>query len=431
MKAAAQAPSISASLLERARRVIPGATQTVSKGPEQWVAGVAPVFADRAEGPFLFDVEGRRYFDLPMALGPIILGHGHAAVTAAVRERLEDGVTFTLPHPLEVEVAEAIVEVVPGVEMVRFAKTGSDVTSAAIRAARALTGRDRVAFCGYHGWQDWHIGATSRNAGVPEAVRSLTHEFSFNDLSSLDRILEKHPRQVAAIVLEPAGAQEPEPEFLPGLRERADAVGALLVFDEIITGFRLAMGGAQERYDVCADLVCFGKALANGMPLSAVVGPERHMRVFEHDVFFSGTHGGEVLSLAAAQATLDVLANEPVHEGLWRRGAALADSIRGAAARHGLSDVVRVTGPAPRTVVSVGEPEGERLPARSLLQQELARRGVLFNGSNFICHAHTDDHVAEISSAYDEAIRVLADAWPAGLDEALEGPALPPVFRRP
>ena len=411
--------------------MIPGATQTVSKGPEQWVAGVAPVFAERAEGPFLFDVEGRRYFDLPMALGPIILGHGHHAVTAAVRERLDDGVTFTLPHPLEVEVAEAIVDVVPDVEMVRFAKSGSDVTTAAVRAARALTSRDHVAFCGYHGWQDWHIGATSRNQGVPATVRGLTHEFTFNDLSSLEAILAQHPDQVAAIVLEPAGAEEPEPGFLEGLRERADASGALLVFDEIITGFRLAPGGAQERYGVRADLVCFGKALANGMPLSAVAGPERHMRVFEHEVFFSGTHGGEVLSLAAAQATLDVLASEPVHESLWRRGTELADRIRTATERHGMSDVVRVTGAAPRTVVSVAEPDGERLPARTLVQQELAKRGVLFNGSNFICHAHTDEHIAEIALAYDEAIQVLADAWPGGLYEALEGPALPPVFRRP
>jgi glutamate-1-semialdehyde 2,1-aminomutase/spore coat polysaccharide biosynthesis protein SpsF len=404
----------------------------VSKGPSQWVQGVAPVFADHAQGPYLWDVEGRRYFDLPMALGPIILGHAHPAVADAIRAQLDGGITFTLPHPLETIVAEQIVSLVPGAEMVRFAKSGSDATSAAVRAARAITERDRIAFSGYHGWHDWHIGATSRPRGVPAAVRELTHPFAFNDLESLDAVLDRHPDQFAAIVLEPAGVHEPTSEFLGGLKERARAHGALLIFDEVITGFRLALGGAQERYGVQADLLCFGKALPNGMPLSAIVGPERFMSVFEQDVFFSGTHGGEVLSLAACAATLRVMIEEDVHTELWRRGEALLSAINTSARRHGLGDAVAATGAAPRSVVSVAEPQPtEGQLARTFIQQELARRGVLFNGSNFMSHMHSDEDIDQIADAYDEALEALAGLWPDGIAQALAGPVLAPVFRAP
>jgi glutamate-1-semialdehyde 2,1-aminomutase/spore coat polysaccharide biosynthesis protein SpsF len=393
---------------------------------------VAPVFADHARGPYLWDVEGRRYFDLPMALGPIILGHAHPAVAEAMRAQIDGGITFTLPHPLETVVAEKIVSLVPGAEMVRFAKSGSDATSAAVRAARAITGRDRIAFSGYHGWHDWHIGATSRPRGVPAAVRELSHAFSFNDLDSLDAVLDEHRGEVAAIVLEPAGVHQPTEAFLAGLRERAGTTGALLIFDEVVTGFRLAPGGAQERYGVAADLVCFGKALSNGMPLSAVAGPERFMRVFEEDVFFSGTHGGEVLSLAACAATLRVMEEEDVHSGLWRRGEMLMSAINASARRHGLDDVVMATGAAPRSVVSIAEPDPESgLLARTFVQQEMAKRSVLFNGSNFICHMHTDGDIEHIAAAYDEVLESLANQWPDGLSEALEGPLLAPVFRSP
>jgi glutamate-1-semialdehyde aminotransferase len=419
-------------LLARAQRVIPGATQTFSKGPTQWVQGIAPIFAGRVKGPYLWDVDGNRYFDLPMALGPVILGHGHPAVTAAIERALADGITFTLPHPLETEVAETIVGAVPGAEMVRFAKSGSDATSAAVRAARALTGRERIAFSGYHGWHDWHIGATSRSAGVPRAVRELSHEFTFNDLDLLDAVLNAHEGEFAAIILEPAGLHEPTPGFLEGIRSRADSLGALLVFDEIITGFRLGMGGAQEHYGIQADLVCFGKALANGMPLSAVAGPERYMRVFEDEVFFSGTHGGEVLSLAACRATLEVLDTEDVHPNLWRRGERLMSAINAAAQRHDLAGRIAASGAAPRSVVSVTEPDPEAGAfARTLLQQELVKRGVLFNGSNFICHAHTDEDIEEIAAAYVGAIARVAELWPDGIAEALEGAPLAPVFRQP
>lgn len=419
-------------LLARARRVIPGASQTLSKNPTQWVQGVAPAFLERAEGAYVWDVDGNRYLDLPMALGPILLGHRHPSVEEAIVEQLRSGITFTLPHPLEIEVAERICTLVPGAERVRFAKSGSDVTSAAIRLARSYTGRERVIVAGYHGWHDWFIGSTSWRRGVPSAVRSLVEAVRFADLDALQAALQSHPGEVACVILEPVGALELDGPALQQIINLIHEHGALVVFDEVITGFRLAPGGAQERYGVSADLACFGKALGNGMPISALVGRAEIMGGIS-DVFFSGTHGGETLSLAAARATLDVIAREPVHERLWALGEALQRGVQAAIAAHELQDWVSCSGAFPWTIVSVREPHFEEgiLPAKSLLQQELLRRGVLFNGSNFISYAHTPDDIEFVTDAYGEALAVLAQALPDGVRERLAGPPVSAAFRTP
>jgi glutamate-1-semialdehyde aminotransferase len=419
----------SAELLERARRVIPAYTQTLSKNPTQWVQGVAPAYVARAEGAHVWDVDGNRYIDFPMGLGPVILGHADARVNAAIARQLPDGITYTLPHPLEIEVAERVLDRVPGAERVRFAKAGSDVNSAAVRLARAVTGRDHVVFCGYHGWHDWYIGSTTRRRGVPDAVVELVDGFAYNDLDSLDAALARHPGDVAAVILEPSGAERPAPGFLEGVAQRTRTAGALLVFDEIITGFRLAPGGAQERYGVRADLATFGKALGNGMPISALAGRAEVMDVLE-DVFFSGTHGGETLSLVAAAATLDAL-DAGAYAALYAKGERLRAGIERAIAEHGVGDWVTIDGEAPRTVVGVREPphEGAGLPAKSLVQQELLKRGVLFNGSNFICLAHSDDDLEQAIDAYGAAFERLAGALPDRVADALEGEPVMPAFR--
>lgn len=422
----------SARLRDRARRVIPAWTQTLSKNPTQWVQGIAPTYVARATGAHVWDVDGNRYVDFPMALGPVILGHADPRVNAAIEAQLPDGITYTLPHPIEIDVAERVVERVPGAERVRFAKTGSDATSAAMRLARAVTGRDHVLVAGYHGWHDWYIATTTRDLGVPKVVRELTGTFAYGDLASLDAALAGQRGDTAAVILEPSGATRPPAGYLEAVRERTHAAGALLVFDEIITGFRLGPGGAQERYGVTADLVCFGKALGNGMPLSAVVGRSEIMDVLE-DVFFSGTHGGEVLSLAAARATLDAL-DADAYEALEAKGGRLRAAIEGSIAQHGLQEWVSIDGENPRTVVQIREPGGERdgLVARSLVQQELAKRGVLFNGNNFICLAHSDDDLDQAAEAYDAALALLADGLAdgaAGVEALLQGKAVSPAFR--
>lgn len=424
--------SRSQELLERARRSIPGASQTLSKNPTQWVQGVAPNFLERGDGAYVWDVDGNRYLDLPMALGPILLGHRHPAVESAIVEQLRSGITFSLPHPLEIEVAERVCALVPGAERVRFAKSGSDVTSAAIRLARSYTGRERVIVAGYHGWHDWYIGSTSWWRGVPEAVRALVEPVRFGDVDALREALEREPGQFACVVLEPVGARELGAPALQELVDLAHEHGALAVFDEIVTGFRLAPGGAQQRYGVRADLACFGKALGNGMPISALAGGAEIMDAIG-EVFFSGTHGGETLSLAAARATLDVIASEPVHQHLWTLGEKLQLGVKSAIVARGISEWVTCSGAHPWTIVGVREPQAVEglLPAKSLLQQELLRRGVLFNGSNFISYAHTPQDIDFLIEAYEEAFDVLAAALPDGVIERLAGPPVAAAFRAP
>jgi glutamate-1-semialdehyde 2,1-aminomutase/spore coat polysaccharide biosynthesis protein SpsF len=391
------------------------------------VQGLAPNYVARAEGVRVTDVDGNVFLDWPMGLGPVLLGHAHPAVNDAIVRQLADGITYTLPHVLELEVARRIAAVVPNAERVRFGKTGSDVTSAAVRVARAVTGRDQDVAAGYHGWHDWYVGSTSRRLGVPAAVQALVTSAPAGDLDALSAILERHAGEVAAVILEPV---EHAPGYLAAVVALAREHGALAIFDEVITGFRLAPGGAQEHYGLTADLACFGKALGNGMPISALAGPGEYMDVLE-DVFFSGTHGGEALSLAAARATLDVLATEPVHEHLWRLGEVLQTGVRERIAAHGLEAWVTCTGPAPWTLVLAVEPhpEADGMPARTLMQQELLKRGVLYNGAHFISWSHTDADVAETLAAYDAAFAALARALPDDVPAALEGAPLSAVFR--
>jgi glutamate-1-semialdehyde aminotransferase len=420
-------------LAARAERLIPAGSQTFSKGPTQFVRGVAPRYVARAEGAEVWDVDGNRYVDWPMGLGAVLLGHAYPAVNEAIVRQLRDGITYSLPHRLEVEVSELLAALCPCAEMVRFGKTGSDVLSGAVRIARAATGREHVLHCGYHGWHDWHVADTTRDRGVPRADRELIGSFAYNDLRSLDAALAARDGQVAAVVLEPFGIDVPGPGFLEGVAARTRAAGAVLVFDEVITGFRLAPGGAQERYGVVPDLACYGKALANGMPLSALAGSAELMRECE-EVFFSLTHGGEALSLAAAKASLETIAAGDVLPRVWELGARLRDAERETIDARGLGRAVEVRGLPPRQAFLFpggdGDPEG--LLVKSLLQQELLRRGVLFAGSQFPSYSHTDEQVDETIAAFGEATEIVRDALEAGdLRERIDGEPVEAIFRRP
>ncbi|MDP6352293.1 MAG: aminotransferase class III-fold pyridoxal phosphate-dependent enzyme [Alphaproteobacteria bacterium] len=397
-------------LLNRALKTIPLGSQTFSKSHQTYVRGAAPLFVERGHGCRVRDVDGNMFIDYVLGLLPVVLGYCDPDVDAAIQDQLERGITFSLPTELECDLAERLVGQVPCAEMARFGKNGSDATSAAIRLARAHTGRDRIAVCGYHGWHDWYIGTTSRDLGVPAAVKALTATFPYNDADSLAQLLATDSDGYAAVILEPHGLLGPEPGFLETVRALTERHGTVLIFDEIVSGFRIDPGGAQAAYGVTPDLATFGKALANGMPISAVVGRAALMRRME-EIFFSTTFGGEALSLAAAIATLDKMAASGLAACLARRGRGLIDGANAALARNGLAGLARFGGGSWWPILEITAPEAERNLLVSLLRQEFAANGLLIAASLNLCLAHDDDKVErETLEAMDRSFTAVRDA---------------------
>jgi len=415
---------------DRSSRRIPGGAQTFSKGPLSFVQGVLPNFLARAEGPYVWDVDGNKYIDYILGLGPVILGHADPAVNEAARRQLADGIAFSLPHPIEVEVAEALCARIPCAEMVRFGKNGSDVTAAAVRVSRAFTGRDKVIRCGYHGWQDWYIGSTSRALGVPDAVRRLTLSCAYNNLEAMHEAFRANPGEIACVILEPATFDEPAPGYLTGVKELCAREGALLIFDEIVTGFRVAIGGAQQLTGVTPDLACFGKAMANGFPLSAIVGRADVMRWFEK-VFFSFTFGGDALSLAACLATIHELERRDGIATLWRNGARLQEGTRQLIRDAKLEGSLDCAGMAPWTTLRTsGMTERGAMLFRSLFQQEAAKRGLLTHGNHMLSVAHDENVIDATLAAYAEIMPIMADALRGGdVERRLEGEPMQTILR--
>ncbi|MHB1218286.1 MAG: aminotransferase class III-fold pyridoxal phosphate-dependent enzyme [Alphaproteobacteria bacterium] len=422
--------SNSVELLERAERVIPLGSQTFSKSRAQFPIGAAPLFLTHGEGGRVWDVDGNEYVDLVNSLLCVSLGYRDPDVDAAIARQLAEGISFSLATERERELAELLVEIVPCAEKVRFAKNGSDATAGAVRIARAATGRDRIAVCGYHGWQDWYIGATARHKGVPEAVRALTHSVPYNDLDAVHALLKKHPGELAGMVMEPMNVAEPKPGYLAELKALLNQHGALLIFDEIITGFRFSLGGAQEYFGVAPDLAAFGKGLSNGMPLSAVVGRAEIMAQME-EVFFSGTFGGETLSLAAGLACLRKMQREPVIETLWRNGKRLAEAVGRAIHTAGLQDTICLRGMAPWTLLAISDhPNGSSQAIKTMLIYELAARGVLGFGSHNVSFAHNEADLRQAAMAYAGALSSIREALEAGrIESRMRVPPLEPVFR--
>ncbi|GMT46652.1 MAG: glutamate-1-semialdehyde 2,1-aminomutase [bacterium] len=414
-------------LYRRALGLIPNVTQTLAKGPTQHVKGVAPKYLVSGKGSHVRDVDGNEFVDFDMAIGPVSLGYCYDPVDDAIRRQLDEGITFSLMHPLEVEVAELIQGVIPNAESVRFSKTGADVTSAAVRLARAFTGRDKVLCCGYHGWHDWYIGITSRSSGVPQAVRDLTYTFNYNDIGS---VMEALDDDTACVILEPVVFEAPRDNFLHALQDICRRNGTLLIFDEMWTGFRLAVGGAQEYFSVTPDLACYSKAIANGMPLSVLTGRRDVMSLLEEDVFFFTTFGGEALSLAAAQATITEMKEKDVPAYISLQGKILKDGYN-RIAEDLCMPYTRCTGFDCRSIVTFDASAGNPLEMKSLMQQELIKRGILWSGFHNICFSHTDDDIEYALNAYSEVLLILKKAVSGGnVMGFLEGEPLEPVFRK-
>lgn len=377
-------------LWRQASGLIPGASQTMSKRIEPALLGRYPAFLVAGEGCRVRDPDGNTYVDYLQAMGPIVLGYRHPVVDGAVREALDQGMVFGLPHPLEIHAAQALIAAVPGAERVRFLKSGAEATSAAARIARAATGRRKIAQCGYHGWHDqWSV--LRNDGGVPEALAPYTLSFPYNRIEALEQLFREHPGEIAAVLMVPAQVETPAPGYLAAVRALAHEHGALLIFDEIVTGFRLALGGAQEYYGVTPDLACFAKAMANGMPLAAVAGAAEPMGRVER-LLISTTYGGETLSLAALVATLRVMREEDVHARLWRLGERLMRGVNEAARAAGVP--AEMTGLAPMAQLRFSDPERQD-PLWHAFLAACAEGGVLAGRGRlwFITHAHTEGDV--------------------------------------
>lgn len=420
----------SAALLQRAEKHIPLGAQTFSKSKIQFPAGKAPLFLSHGKGSRVWDVDGNEYVDMISALLPNVLGYCDPDIDAAVREQINNGVSFSLATELEAQLAEALSEIIPCAEMSRFGKNGSDATSAAIRLARAATGKDHVIVMGYHGWQDWYIGSTARHLGVPNAVRNLTHTVPFNDLDALACCFDEFPDDVAAVIMEPVGFLEPNQGYLEAVKELTHQKGALLVFDEVITGFRVHIGGAQSHYGVTPDLAAFGKGIANGLPLSVVVGKAKYMRLME-DIFYSGTFGGETLSLAAGLAVVKKMRGEPVIETLWKTGGTLSKRIQALLDELELNDVMALKGLAPWTIWQVhGHEAADANAIKTRFIIDMLANGVLIAASHNISYSHNEYDIEWVMRAYEKTLsRIRDELRTRTLVDRLETPILQPVFQ--
>jgi len=430
--------SASRQLQARAHQIIPGGAHTYAKGDDQYPVS-APPFIAHGEGCHVWDTDGNEYIEYGMGNRAVGLGHAYPPVIEAARRELTRGCNFTRPSPLEVACAETFLSLVPGAEMVKFCKDGSDATSGAVRLARAYTGRDLVALCADHPFfstDDWFIGTTAMNAGIPKAIRDLSVTFRYNDLQSVKDMFAANPGRIACCIMEAARTEDPAPGFLEAMRDVCHANGALFILDEMITGFRWHKGGAQTYYDIKPDLSCFGKALANGFSVSALTGAREFMRLggLDHTdkprVFLlSTTHGAETHALAAAVATMRVYRSEPVIEHLERQGERLRSLGAMVIARHGLQDYVQILGRSSCLLYATRDASGAPSQVmRTLLLQETIRRGILMP-SLVVSYTHTDADVDKTIDALDGALGVYRKALEGRPEEFLNGRPSEPVMR--
>jgi glutamate-1-semialdehyde 2,1-aminomutase len=424
-------------LNERLHRVIPGGAHTYAKGDDQFPEGLAPVVAG-GRGCRVWDVDDNEYIEYGMGLRAVTLGHGFPAVVEAVGSRIADGTNFVRPSAFELEVAESFLSLVSTAEMVKFTKDGSTANTAAVKLARAATGRDLVALCEDHpfySYDDWAMVVTPLRAGIPRGVAELTLTFRYNDLASVEALLDEHPGRIACFILEAERADPPRDDFLHGVQRLARDDGALLVIDENVTGFRWDNGGAQAVYGISPDLSTFGKGMANGFALSALAGRREVMNRggLRHDddrVFLlSTTHGAEHASLAAGSATMEVYRSEPVVATMEARGERLRAGLEEVSARRGVGDYFTVFGKG--ACLFYGTAGADSAPSqafRTLFLQETVSRGLLAP-SFVISYSHGEDDVDRTVAIVDEALAVYADALQAGVERFLRGRPVKSVYR--
>ena len=424
-------------LRQKSHGIIPGGCHTYAKGDDQYPE-LSPNFIVRGKGCHVWDVDGNEFIEYGMGLRSVTLGHAFEPVIEAAYAQMRLGNNFVRPGTIEIECAEAFLDMAPGAEMVKFGKNGSDATSAAVKLARAYTGRDMVAICSDHPFfsvEDWFIGTTAMSAGVPKAVRDLTVGFHYNDLTSVEDLFAQHPDQIACLILEPEKDVPPDKGFLQSLKALCEKNGAVLIFDEMICGFRWHNGGGQAFHGVVPHLSAFGKAMGNGFSVSALAGIREIMGLggIYHDrerVFLlSLTHGAENPNLAAALKVMEIYKEAPVVEALWRQGERLRAGIQKAIRGFGLDDFFILIG-RPCCLV-FGTRDADKRPSqpfRTLFLQEIIKRGILAP-SLIVSYSHTDEDIERTVDAFHEALKVYRDALEMGVGKFLVGLPVKPVFR--
>ena len=431
-------------LYERALKLIPGGTQLVSRRPMIFAPGVAPIFAERGSGSRLYDVDGGEYLDYGMSVSACILGYADPAVDEAVRSQIGRGTMYSLNHPAELDLAECLCETIPCAEMVRFAKGGGEACAVAVRIARGVSGRDKLLFCGYHGWHDWYLAANLETdqtldehllpgiepIGVPRALAGTAIAFPYGDAEALAALLRQHGSEVAAVIMEPLRSDPPPAGYLQQVRDLTRRHDVVLIFDEVTSGFRHAVGGAEEFTDVVPDMAVLAKSLANGYAMGAVVGRREVMEPASR-MFISSTNWSDLVGIQAAIATLNEIGRRDVPQKLADYGRRLIDGFNAIAGDLGLAARMSGLPATPRMEFSATERTADSRLLQALYNQEMARRGVLINVHPRHSAAHTDEDLEVTLAATREALAALSDADRVGkVRERLVEVPQPPVFRR-
>ncbi len=416
------------SLKERSKKVSPHLTQTFSRAAPTFVEGVYPVFAESGNGSHFFDVDGNEYIDYLLGLGPITLGYNYKKINDTIIEQLKKGILFSLPHKIELELSELICQTIPHCGMVKFEKSGSNAVTGAVRAARAFTKRDKIAYCGSGGvWHDWYASAISRNQGVPNFNSELIKIFDYNDSDGLEQIYEDNPEEIAAIVFEPTVYEKPDEKFLKNIRKISQNNNSLLILDEIVTGFRFDLEGAQKYFDIKGDLVCFGKGMGNGLPISAITGPTEFMKIFDK-LWVSTTNGSENLSLAGTNAVINEMKNEKTIQHCWNVGEKLFNGWNKICKKSQLN-ISMMGYPIRMTLKCYDSMNKESEILKAVLLQEMVKRGIFISpGPTFISYSHTIDDIEATLSALEEVILILENIKDEKFDKILEGEIPQKIF---
>ncbi|MBN2455008.1 MAG: aminotransferase class III-fold pyridoxal phosphate-dependent enzyme [Sedimentisphaerales bacterium] len=431
----------SVELYKRARELFPYGTQLFSRRPELYALGQAPIYFERAKHGHFWDVDGNEFIDTCMGIGPVTLGYCYEPIDAAAKAQIDKGVIGTVNNELEIQVADLMVEMVLCAEMIKFCKSGGGADAIAVRIARGYTGKDVVLFCGYHGWHDWYISANLKSEstlnehlmpgistkGVPSALVRTCIPFQYNNLDSLRDTLKRFEGKVACIIMEATRFKHPDEGYLEGVRQLADEHKCVLIFDEVVTGFRQALGGAQQYYGVTPDLATFGKGIANGYPLAAVAG-KKEIMASQYDNFISSTYYSDTVSLAAGLATLNELKTKPVIETMKRTGKKITAGLQELIEKHKIK--AGINGHSNHFVMAFDYGE-QTNKVSTLFTQEMVARGVYCSGMFYICYTHTQQDVEKILAAADETFGILSKGIEQEqIDELLKAPVRQLGFKR-